>query len=140
MVTKVVLDPHAGEIAVGRLFSGSIKKGDQMYVAGMPNANRVQSVGMFVGGDRIATETVTAGNIIAVSGLRDAQSGSTISSNKEMTPFERIVHNSGKRWNYTINVWTKIKLYIGSLFVKSYIRNEVILPFSTINSVGHIIQ
>ena len=65
-----------------------------MYVAGMPNANRVQSVGMFVGGDRIATETVTAGNIIAVSGLRDAQSGSTISSNKEMTPFERIVHNS----------------------------------------------
>ena len=50
MVTKVVLDPHAGEIAVGRLFSGSIKKGDQMYVAGMPNANRVQSVGMFVGG------------------------------------------------------------------------------------------
>ena len=94
MVTKVVLDPHAGEIAVGRLFSGTIKKGDQMYVAGMPNANRVQSVGMFVGGDRIATEIVTAGNIIAVSGLRDAQSGSTISSNKEMTPFERIVHNS----------------------------------------------
>ena len=94
MVTKVVLDPHAGEIAVGRLFSGSIKKGDQMYVAGMPNANRVQSVGMFVGGDRIATEIVTAGNIIAVSGLRDAQSGSTVSSNKEMTPFERIVHNS----------------------------------------------
>ena len=94
MVTKVVLDPHAGEIAVGRLFSGSIKKGDQMYVAGMPNANRVQSVGMFVGGDRIATEVVTAGNIIAVSGLRDAQSGSTVSSNKEMTPFERIVHNS----------------------------------------------
>ena len=41
-----------------------------------------------------ATETVTAGNIIAVSGLRDAQSGSTISSNKDMTPFERIVHNS----------------------------------------------
>ena len=60
----------------------------------MPNANRVQSVGMFVGGDRIATENVTAGNIIAVSGLRDAQSGSTISSNKDMTPFERIVHNS----------------------------------------------
>ena len=56
-----------------------------MYVAGMPSANRVQSVGMFVGGDRIATETVTAGNIIAVSGFEDAQSGSTISSNKEMT-------------------------------------------------------
>ena len=94
MVTKVVLDPHAGEIAVGRLFSGTIKKGDQLYVAGMPSANRVQSVGMFVGGDRINTENVTAGNIIAVSGLRDAISGSTVSSDKEMTPFERIIHNS----------------------------------------------
>ena len=94
MVTKVVLDPHAGEIAVGRLFSGTVKKGDQLYVAGMPSANRVQSVGMFVGGDRIITENVTAGNIIAVSGLRDAISGSTISSDKEMTPFERIIHNS----------------------------------------------
>ena len=94
MVTKVVLDPHAGEIAVGRLFSGTVKKGDQLYVAGMPSANRVQSVGMFVGGDRINTENVTAGNIIAVSGLRDAISGSTISSDKEMTAFERIIHNS----------------------------------------------
>ena len=94
MVTKVVLDPHAGEIAVGRLFSGTVKKGDQLYIAGMPSANRVQSVGMFVGGDRIITENVTAGNIIAVSGLRDAISGSTISSDKEMTPFERIIHNS----------------------------------------------
>ena len=46
------------------------------------------------GRDRIATDNVTAENIIAVSGLRDAQSGSTIYSNKEMTPFERIVHNS----------------------------------------------
>jgi len=94
MVTKVVLDPHAGEIAVGRLFSGTVKKGDLLYVAGMPSANRVQSVGMFVGGDRINTENVTAGNIIAVSGLRDAISGSTISSDKEMTPFERIIHYS----------------------------------------------
>ena len=94
MVTKVVLDPHAGEIAVGRLFSGTVKKGDQLYVAGMPSANRVQSVGMFVGSDRISTENVTAGNIIAVSGLRDAISGSTISSDKEMTAFERIIHNS----------------------------------------------
>ena len=51
-------------------------------------------MGMFVGADRISTENVTAGNIIAVSGLRDAISGSTISSNPEMTPFERIVHNS----------------------------------------------
>ena len=94
MVTKVVLDPHAGEIAVGRMFSGSISKGDQMFVAGFPNANRVQSVGMFVGGDRIVVDKVSAGNIAAVAGLRDAVSGSTVTIDKEMTPFEKIVHTS----------------------------------------------
>ena len=39
MVTKVALDSHAGEIAVGRLFS-VLSKGDQLYVAG---AKRKQS-------------------------------------------------------------------------------------------------
>ena len=48
MVTKVVLDPHAGEIAVGRLFSGTIKKGDQMYVAGMPYATLASPAGSVV--------------------------------------------------------------------------------------------
>ena len=94
MVTKIVLDPHAGEIAVGRLFSGSISKGAQLFVAGFPNANRVQSVGMFVGGDRIIVDSVSAGNIAAVAGLRDAVSGSTVAMDKEMTPFEKIVHIS----------------------------------------------
>ena len=94
MVTKVALDPHAGEIAVGRLFSGTITKGDQLHVVGLPNPQRVQSVGMFVGADRIPTVNVTAGNIIAVAGLRDAISGSTVSSDADMHSFERIIHHS----------------------------------------------
>ncbi len=94
MVTKVTLDPHAGEIAVGRLFSGTVAKGDQLHVVGQPNPQRVQSVGMFVGSDRIPTPNVTAGNIIAVAGLRDAISGSTVSSDVDMHPFERIIHHS----------------------------------------------
>ncbi|PKK81226.1 MAG: elongation factor EF-2, partial [Thermoplasmata archaeon HGW-Thermoplasmata-2] len=34
MITDITIDPHAGEIATGRLFSGKIVKGMDLYVAG----------------------------------------------------------------------------------------------------------
>jgi elongation factor 2 len=92
MVTKIIMDPHAGEVAVGRLFSGTIKKGDELYVIGMPDVNRVQIVALSVGADRIPVDTMAAGNIVAVTGLKDAVAGSTVSSLKDMEPFEKIVH------------------------------------------------
>ena len=94
MVTDISMDPHAGEIATGRLFSGTIKQGQELYVSGTVGTNRVQSVGIFMGGEREELDRgVPAGNIAAVTGLRDAIAGSTVSS-VEMTPFESIEHIS----------------------------------------------
>ncbi|MFP4545381.1 MAG: elongation factor EF-2 [Methanomassiliicoccales archaeon] len=94
MVTKIIMDPHAGEVAVGRLFSGRIKKGQELYVIGMPGSDRVQTVSLSVGADRVTVEELRAGNIVAVTGLKNAISGSTVASDKNMEPFERIVHYS----------------------------------------------
>ncbi len=93
MVTDISMDPHAGEIASGRVFSGSLEKGQELYVSGVAGKNRVQSVGIYMGGEREEVERVPAGNIAAVTGLRDAIAGSTVSS-VEMTPFESIEHIS----------------------------------------------
>ena len=94
MVTDISMDPHAGEIATGRLFSGTLEKGQELYVSGTVGTNRVQSVGIFMGGEREELDRgVPAGNIAAVTGLRDAIAGSTVSS-VEMTPFESIEHIS----------------------------------------------
>ncbi|MCL2147939.1 MAG: elongation factor EF-2 [Methanomassiliicoccaceae archaeon] len=94
MINKIIMDQHAGEVAIGRLFSGTVKKGDVLYIAGMPNAQRVQTVAMMVGADRIMVDEVVAGNIAAVTGLKDAIAGSTVSSLKEMDPFEKMAHYS----------------------------------------------
>ncbi len=94
MVTKIVIDPHAGEIATGRLYSGTIRRGHELFVIGMPGKNRTQQVGVFVGGDRINIEEVIAGNIIAVSGLKSAISGSTVTSEEDVEGFEKITHVS----------------------------------------------
>lgn len=94
MVTKIMVDPHAGEIAIGRLFSGTIERGTELFVGGTKQKNKAQQVGLMVGADRIPVEKASAGNIVAVTGLRDAMAGYTMTSDGEMVPFERIVHVS----------------------------------------------
>ena len=82
MVTDISIDPHAGEVATGRLFSGSLERGQELAVSGMPNKNRIQQVGIFMGAERIEVERIPAGNIAAVTGLPDAIVGSTVSSKR----------------------------------------------------------
>jgi len=94
MITKIILDPHAGEIAVGRIYSGKVERGQEVFVAGMPNRNRIQQVNVMVGSDRIPVDFVSAGNIVAATGIKDAIAGSTIADDSEIDPFERIVHVS----------------------------------------------
>src|SRR5208337_1236296 len=94
MVTDISIDPHAGEVATGRLFSGSLERGQELAISGMPNKNRIQQVGIFMGAERIEVERIPAGNIAAVTGLRDAIVGSTVSSLKGIAPFESIKHAS----------------------------------------------
>ena len=94
MITKIILDPHAGEIAVGRMYSGKIERGQELYVAGIPIKNRVQQVNVMVAIDRIPVDFVSAGNIVAVTGIKDAIAGSTVTDDPDVEPFERIVHVS----------------------------------------------
>ena len=94
MVTKIMIDPHAGEIAVGRLFSGTLERGNELWIAGTKTKNRVQQVGVMIGSDRVAVDKISAGNIAAVTGLKDAMAGMTLTGDPDMDPFERIIHVS----------------------------------------------
>jgi elongation factor 2 len=95
MVTDISFDPHAGEVATGRLFSGRLRRGDGLYVMGTAKKeNRLQQVGIFMGPKRVEVEEIVAGNIAAVTGLRDAIVGSTVTNLMEMTTFESLKHYS----------------------------------------------
>ena len=94
MITKIWMDPHAGEVAVGRIYSGAISQGESVFAIGASKAERVQQVSMMVGGDRITVPKVVAGNIAAITGIRSAAAGVTLSRDKDFTPFEAIRHYS----------------------------------------------
>ncbi|MEM3179247.1 MAG: elongation factor EF-2 [Archaeoglobaceae archaeon] len=94
MVTKIVVDPQAGEVAVGRLFSGTIKPGVELYIIDRKAKNRVQTTGVYMGPRRVEVEEIPAGNIVALVGLKDAVAGSTCTELEKIEPFESIKHYS----------------------------------------------
>ena len=94
MITKIWMDPHAGEVAVGRLYSGTINHGESLWAIGGSKAERVQQVSMMVGGDRISIPKIVAGNIAALTGIRSAAAGVTVARDKDIIPFEAIRHYS----------------------------------------------
>jgi elongation factor 2 len=94
MVTKIWMDPHAGEVAVGRMYGGTVEKGQELFTIGMSGANRVQQVGVFVGPDRIPVPKAVSGNVAGVTGLKNAVAGSTVTSLESLEAFEKIIHIS----------------------------------------------
>src|SRR3989441_3455920 len=69
MITKIIVDPQAGEVAAGRLFCGRIQRGQELWVSGMPKPQRVQTVALIVGPERIPVDEIDAGNVVAVIGF-----------------------------------------------------------------------
>ncbi len=93
IITKVVPDPHAGIVAAGRIFSGTIKKGQEVRLVGQHVTRRVQQVSIYKGPQRIQMDEIPAGNIVGIVGLNDAFSGETIcDADREIEPFEAIKH------------------------------------------------
>ncbi len=91
VITKVVVDPQAGEIAAGRLFSGTMKKGTECYLNIQKQNQRIQQVYVYNGAKKEIVDEVPAGNIIGVGGLKNAYPGETVTL-EEDTPFEAISH------------------------------------------------
>ncbi len=90
VITKIVIDPQAGEISAGRLFSGTMSRGLDVYLNRMNQQRKIQQVYIYNGAKREIVDDVPAGNIIGVSGVK-SYAGETVTLN-ETEPFEKIQH------------------------------------------------
>jgi len=91
VITKVVVDPQAGEIAAGRVFSGTIRKGDNVYLNIAKQHGRIQQIYIYNGAKKEIVDNVPSGNIIGVSGLKGGYPGETVTLSPA-EPFEKITH------------------------------------------------
>jgi len=89
-VTNINVDPQAGLVATGRLFSGTVHEGDSIYLLNSKIDARIQQVCIYMGPTREVVGSLSAGNIPAILGLPNARSGETISTVKGIPSFEEV--------------------------------------------------
>lgn len=91
VITRIVIDPRSGkEISAGRLYSGTMRSGMEVFTNKDKKTAKIQQVLVYNGIKPEQLESVPAGNVLAVSGL-NLDVGDTITE-KEETPFEEIKH------------------------------------------------
>jgi len=91
VITRIIIDPRTGrELSVGRLYSGTMKTGMQVYLNLANKTQKVQQVFIYNGIKTEQMEYIPAGNIIAIAGI-SADVGETITEGPE-EPFEALKH------------------------------------------------
>ncbi|MCL4399500.1 elongation factor EF-2 [Candidatus Parvarchaeota archaeon] len=91
-VTNIEIDPQAGEVAVGRIFSGKLSRGEDVFLINNKQVNKVQQIYIWKGPQKFQVETAAAGNQIGMAGLKNITAGETLSSLQDVTPFEPVKH------------------------------------------------
>ncbi len=89
LISNIDWDDYVGRVAVGRISSGSVRKGDTLYLL-RPDGTRVQAkvtrLFEYSGLQTNDSAVGEAGNIIGVSGFEDADIGETLVADPEDTP------------------------------------------------------
>ena len=92
VIVKVMIDPQAGEISIGRLFSGTMAKGTDVNLLRAKERGRVQQVFIMNGPKREIVDSVPAGNIIAIAGIKSAPGETITTAGPDAEPFEELTH------------------------------------------------
>ena len=75
---KIMNDPFVGSLTFVRIYSGTLKKGDQMLNSTKGNNERVGRMMMMHSNNRDEIEEAFAGDIIALGGLKGTTTGDTL--------------------------------------------------------------
>ncbi|HRP63663.1 MAG TPA: translational GTPase TypA [Phycisphaerales bacterium] len=93
LITTLDYSEYVGRIAIGRVFSGSIKSGQPVVVCkkdGTMARGRVQKLHRFEGLGRREWDEIQAGDLCAVEGLAGFDIGDTIASPENPRPMSRV--------------------------------------------------
>ena len=92
LVTQLGYDKYVGRLAVGRVFSGTIRKGGEMAQV-MENETvkvKISKLFGYSGLSRTDVDEVRAGDICAIAGIADLNIGDTITSRENPQPLPRV--------------------------------------------------
>ena len=87
---KIATDPFVGSLTFFRVYSGVLKSGDTIYNPVKSRKERVGRILQMHANDRTEIKEVFAGDIAAAVGLKDVNTGDTLSDPKHIITLERM--------------------------------------------------
>ncbi len=93
LVTNIDYNDYVGRLAIGRIFSGSIKVGDWVSVVNASGENiktKITFLYSFQGLERVDAKEASVGDIVALAGIEGINIGDTITDLENPKPLPRI--------------------------------------------------
>ncbi len=90
LVFKVVIDKHMGKLAMLRIYSGSIQSGDAVQNVRTGEHFRISRILQMQSDKNLTVEAGKAGDIVALTGIKDAKTGDSLSSLERPVQLESI--------------------------------------------------
>jgi GTP-binding protein len=93
LITNIDYSDYVGRIAVGRIFSGTVKVGDtvaMVNIKGDSIKTKITVIYTFKGLERNETQEASAGDIVALAGIEGINIGDTITNAENPSPLPRI--------------------------------------------------
>ena len=94
LITNIDYDSYVGQIAIGRLNNGVIKKNNRYSLCGKDEIKYDQKLSAcytFNGLKKVKVDELESGDIIAIAGIEDIKIGDTVSDNEDPKPLPRIL-------------------------------------------------
>ncbi|WP_312342261.1 elongation factor G [Chryseobacterium binzhouense] len=90
LVFKVVIDKHMGKLAMLRIYSGNIKSGDTVQNVRTGENYRISRILQMQSDKTLTIEEGKAGDIVALTGIKNAKTGDSLSSIERAVLLESI--------------------------------------------------
>ncbi|HZU08591.1 MAG TPA: translational GTPase TypA [Pseudacidobacterium sp.] len=94
LVTNLDYSDYLGRIAIARVFNGTLKTGEEVYISkrdGALQKTRITKLFSFAGLKRVDIETTEIGDIVAIAGVEGITIGETITGIENPAPLPPIV-------------------------------------------------
>ena len=78
LVFKIATDPYVGKLFYTRIYSGVLKSGENVYNAGSGKKERISKIVVMHSNKQEIVPQASAGEIVALVGLKDAKTGHTL--------------------------------------------------------------
>ena len=87
---KIAIDPYVGKLTFIKVYSGTLKTGDMIYNVSTGKRERVSKIMQMHSNKQQQLESITAGNIVALVGMKEIRTGDSLTEEKHPILLENI--------------------------------------------------